>query len=195
MINRNFVVSSTALLMLLFSINGHSGWWPFSNDSETTSSEQEIIQISWDDLIPGDYVQPENPFINMPQGDIDKLMDGSDESNSEIARLEKEFNYAPVVPDFDGKRVKIPAYITPLEFNSESRIQEFLLVPYVGACMHTPPPPSNQIVYAKSIEAIEFSDMYKPVLAIGTLRTESVKSELAESGYSMQVEEVLPYSR
>ena len=26
-------------------------------------------------------------------------------------------------------------------------VSEFLLVPYVGACVHTPPPPPNQLVY------------------------------------------------
>jgi len=71
----------------------------------------------------------------MTQEEIDKLMDGSAESNAEIERLQKEFSYAPVVSELDGMRVKIPAYITPLEYNENLTIKEFLLVPYLGACM------------------------------------------------------------
>ncbi|MCP5009642.1 MAG: DUF3299 domain-containing protein [Aestuariibacter sp.] len=191
-IRRSFVISA-AIIMVLFSIGTRSDWWPFSNNNNSTSPQAEVTKLSWDDLIPDDFVQPKNPFSTMSQEAIDKLMDGSEESNAEVARLKEEFNYAPVVQQLDGQRIKIPAYITPLEFNGQSQIKEFLLVPYLGACMHTPPPPSNQIVHAKSPEAIKIPSMYEPVWAIGTIRTESVKSELAESGYRLEVEEVLPY--
>jgi len=129
----------------------------------------------------------------MSEQEIDKLMDGSDESNAIIESINEKLAYAPVVPELDGKLVKIPAYITPLEFEGQSKISEFLLVPYVGACIHVPPPPANQIVFAKVREAIKFNDMYEPVWAIGTLRTETVTSELAESGYKLEVEQILPY--
>jgi len=33
----------------------------------------------------------------------------------------------------------------PLERSGE-HLQEFLLVPYYGACIHTPAPPANQII-------------------------------------------------
>ena len=129
----------------------------------------------------------------MAQEDIDKLMDGSEESNAEMERLRQEFYYAPVVDELDGKRVKIAAYITPLEFDGQSLMSEFLLVPYVGACMHTPPPPANQVVHAESATAIEQRDIYEPVWAVGTIRTETVQSDLAESGYRLEVEQVLTY--
>ena len=43
----------------------------------------------------------------------------------------------------DGKLVKVPGFAVPLE-DWASSVTEFLLVPYVGACIHTPPPPPNQ---------------------------------------------------
>jgi len=158
------------------------------------TAQAEITDILWDDLIPDDFIQPENPYITMSQEEIDKLMDGSDESNAEIARLEEAYYYAPVVDDLDGKRIKMPAYITPLEFDSQSKIKEFLLVPYVGACIHVPPPPANQVVHAEIAEAVQYPGMYEPVWAIGTIHTETVQSELAESGYRLEVEELLPYT-
>ncbi|MFK7857736.1 MAG: DUF3299 domain-containing protein [Granulosicoccus sp.] len=190
--SRNALVTGITLFSLLFLTTALYAWWPFSSDKE--AEQAELLEVWWEDLIPDDFVQPENPFITMSQEAIDKLMDGSDESNAELARLEAEFNIAPVVTELDGKRVKIPAYVTPLEFNGESRMKEFLLVPYVGACIHTPPPPANQIVHATSTDPVEIPDIYDAVWAIGTIRTKTVKSELAESGYQLEVEEIMPYT-
>ncbi len=189
------LVTAVAVTGLLFSINSYPAWWPFSDDDEATESSEDVAEVSWDDLIPADFIQPENPYMTMTQQQIDKLMDGSEESNAEIERIEAEFNYAPVVPELDGKRVRIPAYITPLEYSNSSAIREFLLVPYVGACIHTPPPPSNQIVYVKAEEAVELGNMYDPIWATGVIRTETVESELADTGYRLELEKVQPYTQ
>ena len=53
--------------------------------------------------------------------------------------------------DLVGKPVKIPGFTVPLE-DFASAATEFLLVPFVGACVHTPPPPPNQLVYVKMDE-------------------------------------------
>ena len=70
-----------------------------------------------------------------------------------------------------------------------------LLVPYFGACIHVPPPPPNQIIYINSEEALNISklDLYQPVWATGTIKTESVQHELAEVGYQMEIEKLTPY--
>ncbi len=189
------IITSTAACLIIFSAVGHGGWWPFDRADADVKSKSELIEITWDDLIPDDFVQPENPFAKFSKEKIDKLMDGSDESNAEIARLQKEFNYAPVGGELDGKRIKIPAYITPLEFDGQTKMREFLLVPYVGACMHTPPPPANQVLHAESTKAVDIKSMYDAVWAIGTIKTETVKSDLAESGYRIEIEDVVPYTR
>lgn len=164
-------------------------------NADTKEALPELTEISWDDLIPADFKQPANPFETMSQDEIDKLMDGSPESKAIIAELEKEFYYAPTVAKLDGMRVKLPAYITPLDFDGQMKLEEFLLVPYLGACMHTPPPPSNQIVHATPPEAVEVDDMYSPVWAIGRLRVDSKKSALAEAGYQLELEGIEPYTR
>lgn len=191
---RNLITTSLTAALFLFMAGAQAGWWPFSTDDEDTQSEARITELDWEDLIPDDFVQPENPLSTMSQEAIDKLMDGSDESEAELAKLKEAFYYAPVVDELEGKRVKLPAYITPLEYNSDQMMNEFLLVPYVGACMHTPPPPANQVVHAKSKAAVEQRSMYEAVWAIGVIRVKTVQSELAESGYQLDVEEVLPYS-
>src|SRR5690606_39942329 len=64
-----------------------------------------------------------------------------------LAALNLETGEAPAaLKALDGKRVVIAAFIVPLEDDMQ-RADEFLLVPYFGACVHTPPPPPNQMVY------------------------------------------------
>ena len=54
----------------------------------------------------------------------------------------------PEVAALDGQRVRIAGYVVPLD--DDARIlSEFLLVPWAGACVHTPPPPPNQMIYVK----------------------------------------------
>jgi len=189
---RRIVVISIAACAMLFSLSSRSQWWKFGSDDASSLDATEIV---WEDLIPDGFVQPENPFISMSQDEIDRLMDGSAESNAEVARLQEAISYAPVVEDLDGQLVKIPAYITPLDYNAESLAKEFLLVPYVGACIHVPPPPANQILHAEVAEAIKIPDMYDPVWAIGVIRAETVQSQLAESGYRFEVKKVMPYQQ
>ena len=195
MITRKSFFTGVVMAAALFSVSAYSAWWSFSKDEDQAASLPDATEIEWQDLVPDDFVPPENPYITMSQEEIDRLMDGSEESNAEVARITEELSYAPVVSELDGKRIKLPAYITPLEYDGSALIKEFLLVPYVGACIHVPPPPANQIVHAEAREAVQFNGMYEPVWAIGTIRAETITSDLAESGYRLDVEELLPYSQ
>jgi hypothetical protein len=51
-----------------------------------------------------------------------------------------------IVESLNGQRVRIPGCLLPLE-TSGTRVTEFLLVPYIGACMCVPSP--NQIIHVK----------------------------------------------
>jgi len=68
-------------------------------------------------------------------------------------------------------------YLLPLDFDGKNGV-EFLLVPWVGACIHTPPPPQNQIVFIKFDKGFETSSLFAPVWVEGTLRTKSLTKEL-----------------
>lgn len=80
-------------------------------------------------------------------------------------------------PSLDGASVKIPGYLLPLEFDDQ-KVKQFLLVPYVGACIHTPPPPPNQIIHVNSEMGTIISDMYSPVWVEGVLNIEQRSSTL-----------------
>ena len=103
-------------------------------------------------------------------------------------------SYAPTVAALDGKKVKIPGYVVPLEFDGQTELNEFLLVPYYGACIHTPPPPANQVVHALPKSPIIVENTYDPVYAIGVIRTQKSSTNLAETGYTLDIEQVVPYT-
>ncbi len=81
--------------------------------------------------------------------------------------------------ELDGKPVRIPGYLLPLEYDGK-KVSEFLLVPYVGACIHTPPPPPNQIVHVTT-EAGFTTDggLYTPVWVNGIMKTQQNQSNLS----------------
>ena len=102
--------------------------------------------------------------------------------------------------ELDGKIVRLPGYALPLEA-SEAGVLEFLLVPYVGACIHVPPPPPNQIVYAELTEAYRLKNLFDAVWITGRIEARSASRALSfvdgqaavPTGYTMQVISVEPY--
>jgi hypothetical protein len=94
----------------------------------------------------------------------------------------------------DGKVVRIPGFVVPLDDFQEDGA-EFLLVPYYGACVHTPPPPPNQIVMVemegkKSIKM----NLFDAVWMSGRLKIASVESPYGTVGYQLVGLTVEPYS-
>ncbi len=93
----------------------------------------------------------------------------------------------------DGELVKIPGYTVPLEDWATSAT-EFLLVPYMGACIHTPPPPPNQLVYITMEEGERAQlDGWSPVWVEGVLEIETTESVYGNVGFSITGMKVYPY--
>ena len=102
--------------------------------------------------------------------------DGLDVDGLFAARLaimeKREAAASAVNEDLVGASVRLPGYVLPLELKDRKAV-EFLLVPTVGACIHTPPPPANQIVHVVYPEGIEVNGLYAPVWITGTMVAQS----------------------
>ncbi len=119
----------------------------------------------------------------------------------EIKELRTRRAFA-VVPELNGQTIRMPGFVLPLEYAGK-KVTEFLLVPWVGACIHTPPPPPNQIVHVVVDEnmARESTGLFEPVSVTGTMFTKSVSKSLflvdgssdINVGYTMQARMVEPY--
>ena len=82
----------------------------------------------------------------------------------------------------------------PLE-DEQQTSDEFLLVPYFGACVHTPPPPPNQIVYVKMTDrkAIKVG-WWDAVLFEGRLHIRSTESVYGTVSFEMDGISSAPYA-
>lgn len=87
--------------------------------------------------------------------------------------------------DLDGVNVRIAGFIAPLSFDG-TRVSEFLLVPYVGACIHVPPPPSNQILDVADFQGYQPEGLLYPVWVTGRLRAVPLETDLASVGYRIE---------
>lgn len=138
-------------------------------------AKEEPKELEWEDLVPAGYTAPAPDIAH-----IGRAMAGPQSIN------------APVVKELNGKLVKIPGFVVPLEGDDEW-VTEFLLVPYFGACIHVPPPPSNQLIHVKMPNGAPVEAMYDPIYVIGVIKTESWEGELAQVGYSMDGTDIAPY--
>lgn len=82
----------------------------------------------------------------------------------------------------NGKPVKIPGFMVPLEDNQRD-VTEFLLVPNAQACIHVPPPPANQMVYVKMKKGT--AAVFEPIWVYGTFSISTQKSMYGDASFEI----------
>lgn len=193
---------------------------------------EQVRQLSWEDLVPAELLA-DDPLADLTQEQLDLVVwvvntldslpprgkDNEDlyreideaipqlkEAGIEITELmaKREQLRTAIVEELNGQRVRIPGYLLPLEM-SDTKVKEFLLVPYMGACIHVPPPPPNQIVHVKIVqkEGYRVKTMYEPVWVSGEISVKSMVKDLylvdgstgVNIGYTMQANRIEPYKQ
>ncbi len=158
------------------------------------------LQLKWDQLVPAGPPKALKPFFAGRPSDPNNPHAGSPAPpqvpegkwmSTPTPPTGAAPPPAPVVQSLDGKRVHIGGYVVPLDFEA-TRVKEFLLVPFVGACIHVPPPPANQIVYVKAEQGFDVKATFEPVWVTGTLTVTPAFTGLAEAGYTITAEKVEP---
>jgi len=152
---------------------------------------EDAREILWDALMPKDW-RPFDPYTDLTESQLNNLYEGSPEEQKMVRELIEAQSSAPVVHALDGQRVRIPGYIVPLDFTG-TELSEFLLVPYFGACIHVPPPPSNQIIYVKLKDPFGEAGMFVPVWVTGTLSTRAHYNDVGNAGYTLAATKVELY--
>ena len=100
---------------------------------------------------------------------------------------------SPALKALDGKEVKIPGFMVPLEDNMR-KVTQFLLVPTPQACIHVPPPPPNQMVFVEFKEGEGVNVEYGlPIWTYGTLVMTAKKHLYGESSFQMKGIRIEPY--
>lgn len=165
----------------------------------TATAADEPMELKWAELVPPAPPKPKS-FLAGRTGPVDLGQFKDDGTPAPPPAEEgrwmsgrapvKSSTPAPVVAELDGKRVKIGGYVVPLDFDA-TQVKEFLLVPFVGACIHVPPPPANQIIYVKSAKGFDIKGTFDPVYVTGKLTTTVAFTGLAEAGYTLEAEAIV----
>jgi hypothetical protein len=145
-------------------------------------------QIEWDDLMPADW----DPMKGIQTLQLAALGDGDPRAMEALDKLRKAWNEAPVVPAMDKQHVVIAGFAVPLDAEGTS-VHELLLVPYFGACIHTPPPPANQVIHVILPKPAKGMRMMDTVWVTGTLHVATADTRMGPSGYQLDGESVAPY--
>lgn len=156
--------------------------------SARTDRTAEARTLEWDELMPADF-DPGAPFEDI---DIASLADDDPKARELMARLRKLWDEAPVVAALDGARIRLPGFAVPLETDGQTATR-FLLVPYIGACIHVPPPPLNQTVLVEAPTGARIQRVFDPVWVTGRLTVQRATTELANAGYTLTASDVQPY--
>ncbi len=153
-----------------------------------TAPAASFREIKWDDLIPKGW----DPYKRFRDQKL-QIQDDSDPRMEELmGELRMVWDNAPTVTEFDGASIRIPGYIVPLDEN-HGVLKEFLLVPYFGACIHTPPPPANQIIHVFAKTPIKGFRAMDTVWIRGALAQGRNDSYMGVSGYEIRADSVDRY--
>jgi len=134
-------------------------------------------EITWDDLIP-----PGVPYSEIiGEGELDEQNDYWQPIFDENAtKLNTALNNA---------HIKIPGFIIPIDISAEG-VTSFVLVPYAGACIHVPPPPPNQLVFVSTKVPWPSERLWEAVWVTGTMQNQLQSTEVADTGYSLEADNI-----
>jgi hypothetical protein len=141
---------------------------------------EDFIDLEWEDLLPeGAEVPTQNWFLDELHDSFNNLM-GLQPASSGVRG------------DWNGKVVRIPGFIVPIDY-SGTGVSAFILVPYVGACVHVPPPPANQLVFVTTERPYETEGLFEPVNVTGMFGVSSIRTQIAEVGYALSADKIEPF--
>lgn len=133
------------------------------------------VEISWDDLIPP----------GMPYSEI--IGDGVKDQDNDVWLPKFDTFATKLNPALDGAYIKMSGFMIPINL-SAAGVSSFVLVPYVGACIHVPPPPPNQLVFVTPVTPWPSNNMWDAVWVTGRMQHEVQTTEVAQTGYILEAE-------
>lgn len=145
-----------------------------------TAFARTPTEITWDDLLaPG-----------VPYSEI--IAEGEMDERNDLWRPIFDENATKLNPALDGAYIKMPGYIIPIDLSTDG-VTSFVLVPYVGACLHMPPPPPNQLVFVTTQTPWPNNDLWEAVWVTGQMQHEIQTTDVAETGYVLSADEMEVY--
>ena len=156
----------------------------------STGSARQARDLEWLDLLPeSDRDALQRLPETMAELNEDLLRSGPDELTGEV-RMPDVLSSTKVRAGLAGDYVRLPGFLVPLERNERGDPFRFFLVPYFGACIHSPPPPPNQIVHVQFSGGLPHAEIYTPYRVTGELEIEQTSNELGLSTYTIEADAI-----
>ena len=181
-----------AALLFALPISAQAGSGHHADGAATTAATGPYKELAWDELVPKDW-DPSRRFRKL---DLSSMKDGDERAMKVLEVMKEEWDSAPINASLDGRKVKMPGFVVPIEEQGRA-VTEFLLVPYFGACIHVPPPPANQIIHVVSAKPIKNLKVMDAVWVQGELKAARYSSQtpmgLGAAGYRINSVKVSAY--
>ena len=149
------------------------------------------LEVMWEDLLPEGEEERLREMYAMQMQEM--LSSGEYIAEGGPNDVGVQIGTYNTVEELNGRKIKMPGYTVPLDFSPAAEIDEFLLVPTLGACVHVPPPPPNQTVFAQLSETMPIRDMPQAVWIRGTLVADTQSTDLADAAYTIIVDDIEEY--
>lgn len=165
-----------------------------------TQAATDYQQIQWIDLLPDEELKalteapiPDSVIEGSAADEINSAL--SMTINDPVSEYEKALVSVRVRGEFNQRTIKLPGYVVPIETTDDGKATSFFLVPFFGACIHLPPPPPNQIIYATYEAGLAIDDLEVPYWVEATIYTKQAVNDMATAAYSATIDKMYPFKK
>lgn len=161
----------------------------------TRIANSQALDITWEQLLPElerelitKYQAPEPERISDLTNQILRSIEASSDTEYQSAMVSTN-----TISAFDNEHISLAGFVVPIEFYDDTSPSLVFLVPYFGACIHFPPPPPNQIVFARLPPGFDQLDINQAYTFEGILQQGLFEDQMGTSAYEMNVTSISLY--
>lgn len=154
----------------------------------TTPTDSQYPEINWSDLMPPNW----DSVKKFSQFNFYKFKDGDPAAEVELKKMRAIFYKAPIEPKMNDRKISISGFMIPLNKKDEP-IKDFLLVAFVGTCIHEAPPAANQTIHVTVTEPLQGVKAMAPITIKGVINTAYIDTPMGGAGYRMENAQVDPH--
>jgi zinc transporter ZupT len=163
----------------------------WASPSEAQNPATTYTEIPWEQLIP-ESRHGETPFNGL---NLDSLSDNDPIAARAMETYLAKWRDAPPNRTLQGRHVKIYGFVVPLEWENRFSLKELLLVPYLGACIHVPPPPQNQIIHVTLHSPLQGIQAMDTVVVYGKISIVESSNDITDSVYRIEADHIEIYNK
>jgi hypothetical protein len=87
----------------------------------------------------------------------------------------------------NSQMISISGFIVPIDFYEDKSIKSLFFVPYFGACIHFPPPPPNQMLFAQLERGFIQFDFTQAYTLTGNINLGLFEDPMGTSAYTLDI--------